>query len=162
MKWRFGLRYANVFFDSVADEPFVAAAAGSGIFERRNSNTWSGVGPHVGLELGQHLGPCGLSLVGKSDFFLGLGRIHQGFAELGTAPGLGGELHVNRSQAVPALNLQAGFGWSRPDLTRWSVFVGYQYEYWWNVGRNSDTGPPDQSNGSLWDQGLVLRIECQF
>jgi hypothetical protein len=164
MQWRFGIRYAYVFFDSQAVEPFAAAAAagGSGIFEQRNCDRWDGVGPHVGLQLGRHFGNSGLSFIGKTDFFLGLGRVRQGFYDVGTTPATTAQLNVNRSQAVPALNLQAGFGWSRPDITRLTLFVGYQYEYWWNIGRDSDTTPPDQSNGSMWDQGLVVRIGCNF
>ncbi len=162
MRWRVGIRFASVFFDSQAVEPVAAAAAGSGIVEQRDSDTWNGVGPHAGLELGRHFGNSGLSFIGKTDFFIGLGRIRQGFFDVGTTPATTAQLNVNRSQAVPSLNLQSGFGWSRPDLTRFSLFVGYQYEYWWNVGRDSDATAPVLSNGNMWDQGLVIRIGCNF
>ena len=48
MKWRIGLRTADIFFNSQADEPLAAAAAGSGIFERSISNNFWGIGPHAG------------------------------------------------------------------------------------------------------------------
>jgi hypothetical protein len=164
MQWRFGLRFASVFFDSQAVEPFAAAAApgGSHVFERRNADSWSGVGPHVALDLGWRFGDSGWSLVGKTDFFLGLGRIHQTFVEVPTNPGAGGELRDDRSQAVPVLNVQAGLRWKPPVWPKSFIFAGYQYEYWWNVGRNSITVPPDLSNGSFWDQGFVLRAEINF
>lgn len=164
MQWRIGLRYANAFFDSQAAEPFAAAAApgASGIVAERNSTSWGGIGPHVGLMLGRHFGCTGWSLVGKGDFFLGLGRIHQDFGDVGTTPAATADFKVSGSQAVPELNLQAGIGWCRPDLTRWSFFAGYEYDYWWNVGRESNSTGPDFSNGSLFDQGFVMRIECHF
>ena len=59
MKWRIGLRYADVFFDSRADEPLAAAAAGSGIFERSISNNFWGIGPHATLELNTAAKPVG-------------------------------------------------------------------------------------------------------
>ncbi len=51
MKWRIGLRTADVFFDSQADELFAAAAAPgkSGIFARSISDNFWGIGPHATL-----------------------------------------------------------------------------------------------------------------
>ena len=60
MKWRIGLRFAGLSFDSQAVEPLAAAAAGSGIFRRRNENDYFGVGPHAGLELMSRRNPCGI------------------------------------------------------------------------------------------------------
>lgn len=158
MKWSVGLEYANVFFDSRADEPLAAAAAGSGIFERRNSDRFVGFGPDVGLQLARHWGDSGLSLVGQIHGAMLLGRIHQGFFEAATTPGAGGETRVSSSQTVPTLNVQAGLSW-HPDWHCLSLFLGYQYEYWWNVGRLSLT--PD-SRGELSDQGVVLRLQYNF
>ena len=164
MKWRFGGRVSYVFFDSRADEPFAAAAAasGTGIFERRNSNRYVGFGPHVGLQLARRFGDSGLALVGGIDFSINLGRIRQGFVEVGTTAGGGGETHVSSSQAVPVLNTQIGLSWKPPAWQNLSFFLGYQYEYWWSIGRLSLTTSPETSRGELSDQGIVLRADINF
>src|SRR5262249_17360696 len=92
MNWRFGIRYADVFFDAQAVEPFGLAAAGSRIFERGMSNSFVGVGPHVGLELARHLEGTGLSFVGGVDFATLLGRIRQGNFETSTIVAPNGQL----------------------------------------------------------------------
>ena len=86
MKWRIGLRYADVFFDSRADEPLAAAAAGSGIFERSISNNFWGIGPHAALELNRRRNPWGLGWVGRLDSALLFGEVQQRFAEVSTTP----------------------------------------------------------------------------
>src|SRR5262249_15181916 len=55
MRWRFGLRYASVYFDSQANGPFAAAAAGSGVFATHITNHFQGIGPHVGVQLERKL-----------------------------------------------------------------------------------------------------------
>lgn len=164
MKWRFGLRVASVFFDSRSEQPLNVALVGSGIVSQQDSNRYIGVGPHVGVEVGRRWDDCGLALVGRIDGWLGLGRLHQAFAEQSTMIGAGGlplagRTVDDRSQAVPELNVQVGLRWNPLEWNHASFFVGYRYEYWWNVGRNSNT--PD-SRGELSDQGLTLRAEFHF
>ena len=158
MKWRTGLRLASVFFDSRVDETPGEAAGGSGILESRTSNTYTGVGPHAGVELGHRLGFSGLSLVGGGDAATLLGRIRQGFFEDTTTLG-DGQTRVSGSQAVPIVNACLGFEWQPPAWHDAHFFAGYQYEYWWNVGRLSSTS---NSRGELSDQGIVLRAEFNF
>jgi hypothetical protein len=164
MTWWFGLRWADVYFDSRADEPFAAAAAGSGIFETRTTNSYVGFGPHAGLGLERHMGERGLTLVGRVDGWISLGRIRQGFFETSTTPGPNGlpvatETRVSSSQAVPSINVQLGLGWQPPGWCHTYVFAGYVYEYWWNVGRESSI--PD-SRGEVSDQGILFRAEFNF
>ena len=163
MTWRIGLRYADAYFDSRADEDFAAAAAGSGVFERRVSNSFEGFGTHAGVEVAQRVGCTGLSVFAKIDGWIDLGRIRQEFVELPTAPGPGvpatEETSVSGQQAVPVLNTQVGVRWLPANLPNLQFFLGYEYEYWWNVGRFSDT--PD-SRGELSDQGVTLRVEYTF
>ena len=56
------------------------------------------------------------------------------------------------------VNLFAGLRWCPPDYRYLHVFVGYQYEYWWNVGRLSTTS----SRGELSDQGVQMQAEFNF
>ncbi len=164
MTWRFGHRYADVYFDSRADEAFAAAAAGSGVFERRVSDSFWGFGPHSGVDVDRCVKGTGLSFFASGDFWIDLGRIRQSFNEVTTTLGPGGlptteATTGSSSQAVPVLNLQAGLRWRPPDYPNWEFFLGYEYEYWWNVGRFSAT--PD-SRGELSDQGVVLRAAFNF
>ena len=163
MKWRLGLRVAFVYFDSTADEPFDVAAAGSGVFEQRVSNSYWGIGPHAGVELARRLDGTGLALVGRVDFTDLLGRMRQGFFEKSTTLDtngmpLTGETRVSGSQDVPILNLRLGVSWTPPAYRAVEFFVGYQYEHWWNVGKISTAG----TAAELSDQGVVVRAEITF
>jgi hypothetical protein len=157
MQWRFGGRLTELFFDSRADEGIAQAAAGSGIFESRVSNSYVGFGPHWGVELVRRLDESGFSLVGRADGALHLGRLRQRFSEASTTS-LVGETRTSSSQAVPMLNTQAGIGWNPPAYPHLQFFLGYEYEYWWNVGRDSRT----TSRGEMFDQGIFLRAQFNF
>jgi len=178
MKWRFGLRLESVYFDSNLAEPFNQAAAGVGVlgaqfpgqtnvFAAQTSNRFVGFGPHLGLELARRFDENGLSLQGRIDGWISLGRLRQGFGEQSTIAGpdgtpLSGTTVTNTSQAVPELEAEAGLRWEPPGWHHTYLFAGYQYQYWWNVGRNSDTFPPAASRGEVNDQGVVLRAEFNF
>jgi hypothetical protein len=161
MQWRFGLRLANLYYDANSEEPLAEALAGSGIVTERNTDRFVGFGTHWALELERHLPQPGLSLVGKIDGWISLGRIRQGFfEEIATPAGglLAGQNHVSSSQAVPALDTQVGLSYRPPAYPNLDVFVGYQYEYWWNVGRFSLSN----SRGELRDQGITLRASFNY
>ena len=149
MKWRIGLRYADVFFDSQADEPLAAAAAGSGIFERSISNNFWGIGPHAALELNTRRNPWGLGWVGRLDTALLFGEVRATIcrgiddARSRRLP-LSGETHLVNAQQVPMLSGFLGLDWRPPCRPNLDILLGYTAEYWWNVGRLSD---PDIYNG---------------
>ena len=158
MRWRFGIRVADAYFDSQATEPFDAAAAGSGIFYQSVSNSFVGVGPHAGVELSRRFKSSGLAVLAQLDGATLLGQLRQHFTEISTtldANGvpMGGETRESNPQDVPILSVLAGVNWQPPAYPRVQVFVGYAYEYWWNLGRLSTT----TSRGELSDQGLLLR-----
>jgi hypothetical protein len=164
MQFRFGLRWASIYYDAASLEPFDAAASGSGVFSARATNRYVGFGPHVGVELARQLDWRGFSVVGRIDGWISLGRIRQGFFEESTMLGAGGlptgaVNQVSSSQAVPSLNLQVGISYQPPACTNWEFFLGYQYEYWWNVGRLSSTL---NSRGELSDQGITFRAAFNF
>jgi hypothetical protein len=164
MQWRFGLRWASIYYDANSTEPFGEAAAGSGIFSARSTDRFVGFGPHVGVELARLLQWQGFSVGGRIDGWISLGRIRQGFFEESTMLGasglpLGGVSQVSSSQAVPALNTQAGVSYQPPGYPDLEFFIGYQYEYWWNVGRLSIT---PNSRGELSDQGVLFRAAFNY
>jgi hypothetical protein len=161
MKWRIGLRTANVFFDSRADEP-VAAAAG-GVFERSISNNFLGVGPHATLELGKRRNAWGLGWVGRLDGALLFGEVHQKFAQVSTTAGAGDLLDLEDHVQVPILSGFLGLDWRPPCHPNLAILLGYTGEYWWNVGRLSD---PDLYNGHTAGEvglnGVLLRVEYNY
>jgi hypothetical protein len=164
MQFRIGQRWASIYYDAESLEPFGEAAAGSGIFSVRNTDRYVGTGPHAGVELVRRLEHYGLSLFGRFDGWISLGRIRQGFFESSTTLGpngvpLGGVNQVSSSQAVPAVNFQAGISYRPPAYPKIELFLGYQFEYWWNVGRLSLT---TNSRGELSDQGVAMRIGFNY
>jgi hypothetical protein len=168
MHWRVGLRYAYVYFDARADQPFdLAAAAGSGVFQARTTNSYVGIGPHSGLDLWRRFGTDGLAFGVQSEFSLLVGRIRQQFIEATTTRGpdgqpLVGALSVGSSQAVPVLAVQAGFRWQPPRYPNAHLYLGYRYEYWWEVGLLNNLNNIQGTFGEVADQGFVLRAEVNF
>jgi hypothetical protein len=158
MKWRLGLRGADVYFDSTADEPLAAASGGSGIFERRVTNNFWGIGPHGSLELERRLNDSGLTLIGRLDSAILLGRVDQGFFEESTTHGLSGQTLRSNGGAVPQINASLGLAWRPQHCQALRLFAGYEYEYWWNVGRFADQGP----EGEVYDQGVLLRADFNY
>ena len=162
MKWHFGVRYMSLFFDSQELEPFTEAVAGSGIFASGESNSYWGIGPDWGLDLSRRLGNTGFSIAMRGDGAILLGRIRQGFFADSTAVGPAGLLrgadHVSSSQAVPMFDARLGVSWKPDPCSRMTVFAGYEYEHWWNVGRESSIG----SFGHIFEEAIVLRAEFNF
>ena len=157
MKWHAGLRYLYLYFDSRADEPFPAAAAGSGIFEQRFSNSYWGVGPDAGLELARHMEGSGLSFVGRLDAGGVLGRIRQGFFDR-TVGLVDTEARFSGSQEVPMLSVETGVSWKPAQLPQAELFVGYDVEYWWHVGSLNSLGTA--ANMSM--QGVLVRLAINY
>lgn len=163
MKWHFGVRYMSLYFDSQEGEPFAEAAAGSGIFASGVSNSYWGIGPNWGFDLARRLGDTGFSIVMRADGAILLGRIRQGFFADSTAlmPAgglLSGEARFSSSQAVPMFDARLGIGWKSDPCSRMALFAGYEYEHWWNVGRESSIG----SYGHVFEQAIVLQAEFNF
>lgn len=165
MKWRIGLRSADVFFDSRADEPLAVATApgASGIFERRISDNFWGIGPHAAVELRKRRNPWGLGWVGRLDSGLLFGRVTQRFAEESTTSGAGGTFDLSNPQQVPMLSGFLGLDWRLPCHPNLDILLGYSAEYWWNVGRLSD---PDfyngRSAGEVGLHGALFRLEYNY
>jgi hypothetical protein len=162
MRWRFGLRYASLYYDSQAAESVAEAAAGSGILAARNTTHFQGFGPRVGVQLERYLGCSGWALVGRIDGASVVGRTSQIVAEQ-TAPGptgppLAGAVRFTNVQTIPILNFQVGLGWEPAAYPYTHFFLGYQYEYWWDAGRLSVSF----SRGEMVNQGLLFRAEFNF
>jgi hypothetical protein len=160
MKWRIGVRLANLFFDSRRTIQFTDLETDFAFqVGERVSNYFFAAGPHVGLDLWRRFGGSGLAAFGRVEGALVVGRINQGFEEtfaFSDFLAVGGATSVHQTQAIPTLNVQAGLGWL-PSRWPWLRFTaGYQYEHWWYVGQAGD------SSAELWDQGVFLRAEYKY
>jgi len=162
MKWRIGLRFAGLSFDSQAVEPLAAAAAGSGIFQRSIENDYFGFGPHAALELMSRRNPSGLGWVGKLDSGLLFGRVNQEFVRVSTT-GVNTEVDFTNQEQVPMLSGFLGLDWRPPSHPNLDILLGSTAEYWWNVGRMSD---PDiylgTSAGEVGAYGAMLRLDYNY
>jgi hypothetical protein len=163
MKVHVGLRYLSIYFDSQADESIAAASAGSGIFSSRTSNSFVGIGPHIGVDVMRRLNYGGLSIIGMVDFTTAFGRIRQGYFATAApaAPGespVTAETFASSSMAVPVLNTRLGLGWQPPSTPGLRLFAGYQFEYFWDAGRLM----PINTYADFFDSGAVLRAEFNF
>jgi hypothetical protein len=161
MRWFFGGRYVSLYYDAQALESLSEAQAGSGIFSTRTTDSYVGFGPHFGIELARKLEGTGLALFARTDMAIFLGRIRQGYFEQSVdASGLqlSGETRDSSSQAAAMINQQLGVSWQPPGWRDTHLYAGYEYEYWWNVGRLSK----GLARGELSDQGVVLRVEFNF
>jgi hypothetical protein len=163
MKWTAGLRLLYAFFDSRADESQALAAAGSTVFEQSESNWYWGLGPHFGLELDRQITDTGLAFVLRGDFTFYLGRLHQRFAEASTAVAangvpLRGETIEHVGMGVPNFATFVGLRWEPPQWHGAEFYFGYQYEHWWDLGKNDNT----LSTGELNVQGLFVKAAYNY
>jgi hypothetical protein len=162
MKWRIGLRGADVYFDSKVDESLADAEAGSGVFERRTTNNFWGIGPHGSLELERRLTDWGLMVLGRVDGSILLGRVNQGFFETSTtkvgANFLTGQTLETEAMAVPQLEGNLGLGWRPASCPNVRMFAGYENEHWWDVGKIYNSG----SNAQIYTNGLLLRVDINY
>jgi hypothetical protein len=162
-EWRFGVEFADVFFDSLE-------GVGKGSFEQV-SNNFRGAGPHTRLDLEHPLGAVpGLALFGRLEGAVDFGRISQKFREGSTGSKSGNTTvtdfaEQNSMQTVPTLLVQAGLQYCPPRLPRTRWTLGYVYEHWWYVGQLGEDG----ANGNITDtkgdvdtMGVFLRGQVNY
>jgi hypothetical protein len=148
MKWRIGLRTADLLFTSAV----------GGTSYNISDNYW-GIGPHAALELQTQANPWGLSLVSKLDGGLLFGQSHQQFATVAPT----GTADFKNWEQSPTLSGFLGLDWRPAGHPNLDLLLGYTAEYWWNIGRMSD---PDIYNsasaGEVGIQGAALRLEFNY
>jgi hypothetical protein len=151
MRWKVGVRLANVFFDSRATGWYL---------EQRTANHFIGAGPHVGLELNRTFDVPGLGVYGRVDGSAPIGQVHQSFEEtvvFNDGTEIGGATDQSGTKAVPTLGIQFGMAWVPYRFGTWSRFTfGYEFERWWYLGEVGD------SRAELTTQGIFFRGEFGF
>jgi hypothetical protein len=162
MRVRVGVRYVYVYFDSQAHEPFAEAAVGSEINSQRTTNSFVGIGATSALQVSRRLDFWGLRATGLIDFAEPLGRVRQGYFYSATTSANGqpqsANTFVSSSMAAPILTTQLGLDWQPPNYANFRMFAGWQFEYWWNVGRLL----PFSELGYFFINGIVLRGEWKY
>lgn len=143
MKWRMGVRLANLFMDSAEASP---------LLQQYQSNYFIGAGPHVALDLWIPA-ESNFGFYLKVDGAAAFGSIDQNFDE--TFPGVASGSTFQRGiMATTMLNVQAGLSWAPRD--NWRLSAGYVYEIWW------DATYVNSSRGDLWNQGVFFRSEWRY
>jgi hypothetical protein len=159
---RLGLRYLNDYWNSQADEPFAAAAAGTTIYHQRTTNSNWALGPNAAVDLRRRLDFWGLAILGFVNVSEGWGRTRQTYSALSTtsASGFpqGGGASQGTSDAVPVLTARLGLNWQPPSYPNLHFFAGGQLDYWWNTGRMGNI----TTLGYFFDSGVLLRGEWNF
>jgi len=168
MKWRVGVRTAYTWFDTSVSEPFSVAAAGNGVYAARTLNYTVGAGPHFGIQIDHKWNETGLSFVSRLDIADTFSRVRQRFSVATTTLTPAGKPSKGEAlehfwQIVPILNFQVGVGWQPPRYPNVHLFMGYLYEFWWQVGTNSnEEGTPQGKFGFFDNQGVVLQAGVDF
>jgi hypothetical protein len=162
MRWKVGVRLANVYFDAQSDQ-----AAGpdnpDGSVGKRTTSNFLGAGPVVGLELTRQLNLLGLGLYSQIEGAYLWGHLHQEFQErLVAGPPDNtvtfGANNGSTTQGVGMVMTQLGVCWTPPRYNFTRFFLGYEFEFWSQVGRDDNTG----SRGDLYEHGIFLRGELNF
>jgi hypothetical protein len=162
-RWSFGLRFAQSDFSNrlsfASPNPLLPADA---VLEQSTFNNFAGLGPHAVVLVERKLDRVlpGLAFGGSLDSGDTFGGIVQHFSEtINGTPGTGPQVGVtnNKNQVgVLSLRAQVGFSYTVPRWNHSYLFVGYQYESWFQLGRLNS------SRGQLNLSGLVLRLEYNF
>jgi hypothetical protein len=151
LRWTIGARIATVFYDTSIDNTAVFESASSYFY---------GAGPHAGFELERKLPVFpSFGFFVKGDAAVLIGSIKQQFTETVTdASGntFGGSTWQRKTQSVETVNVQAGISYTPPNFECLKFMLGYEFEYWFSVGRSN------QSQGDLQTQGVFLRGQFDF
>ncbi len=168
MKWVAGVRTAFTEAGNVVNQSFSRAALDRGVFIAGDSNYTVGNGPHFRLELDRKFPQSGFSFITKLDIANTFTRESQLFAASTTAlNGAGVPAHgvftQNFWQQVPILNFQVGLGWQPPANPNIQLYMGYLYEFWWQVASNSNlTVYNGGTRGSFDNQGIVFQGQVKW
>jgi hypothetical protein len=161
MRWVCGGRVSVLYYDARLN--FLNAPADPGtVLGLAETNHFYGFGVFGGLDLSHKTPVPGLEVFGRAEVSDNYCRIKQTYTERlvpsadGTFGGFGGTRDDN-GLGVPMANGQVGLSYTVPEWNYTRFLIGYTYETWWQVGRNSGA-----ARGQLDMQGLFLRAELNF
>jgi hypothetical protein len=172
MKWTLGLRMLFLYSEVTGMQPFDQALAqgGSGVVFAQSSNNTFAIGPHTALELHHRLGDSGWAIYCRTDFGAGFACVNADWlTALGTRGPNGrpipGQTYGFGHQFIPMVNGRAGLSWQPGPASGARLFIGYQYEVFWDLNRLAQSNgtpfsPP--SLGQYWSQGVVLQATLNW
>lgn len=169
-RWTAGFRALNLYFDDHLN--FLNPGTGpEAVASQSDTNSLNAYGAHFGFDLHRKL-DCwvpGLAFGGRVDFTDLFGRVRQHYFETFVG-GAGAAAGYGRFETAPlALEVQLGLSYTVPNWNHAFFFVGYDTQYWWQIGRLSNFGGTLPNAGSAVDsratlelQGFVIRAEINF
>jgi hypothetical protein len=165
MKWTIGLRQMWLFYGLQGDQPFSQAAGSNRIAFAQATNNAYGIGPHGALELNHRLGDSGFGLYTRLDGGAVYSNVWDQWNTVSSTTGAGGQPLRGQTnsfghQFMPMLNWRAGVTYKPAQYSGVRVFLGYQYEVFWDLNRLPQANatpfsPP--SLGQYQSQGLILQ-----
>lgn len=172
LEWRAGIRLANSWTDNIVDKPFGQAAGSNKVFIQGDNNFLIGAGPHFGVRV-ERLDPkTGVFFVGKLDIADEFSRVRQMYAFSSTdlnpnGTPVRGAIGYTFWNQTPILNWQVGMGWKPPQYPNIKMYVGYVYEYWFQMASNMTQTDPfvtlsGASRGAMNNQGIVLQVGVNY
>jgi hypothetical protein len=160
MKWRVGVRYANIYFDTASTGP---------VYSQSTSSIFNGAGPHAGLDLQRPLPYPGLALFGRLEGSVLVGPADQKFRTSQVLPGgtvlngFGTSHHVVDADAFTntanpiTLILEGGLSYTPTLASHWlRLSAVYHFEQWWDLGFNQ------MSDANLTIQGVFFKAELKY
>jgi hypothetical protein len=165
MKWTLGLRQMFLFYGLQGGQPFGQASGGSGIAFAQATNNVYGIGPHGALELNHRLGDSGFGLYTRLDAGAVYSNVYDQWNTVSSTLGangqpLRGQTNSFGHQMIPMINWRAGVAWNPAKFSGARVFVGYQYEVFWDLNRlpqSNATSFSPPSLGQYQSQGIILQ-----
>jgi hypothetical protein len=157
---RVGVQILSIYYDTRSEQRGLDGT----LTGQQITNSLVGAGPHAQLEVRRCLFLPGLMLDGSVEAANIWDHMGQSFTETILAPGAaaaGNTLRAHLSQGVGSLGARLGFSWTPPANNSIRLFLGYQFNQWWQVGRNgsiTSTG----INADLTEHGILFRGEFTF
>jgi hypothetical protein len=160
-RWKVGVAAVSLFFDNDAIQQATDPLLGPGVQQLHAANTISGGGPHVAMEASQRFPGTGLALDIRLEGYSFWEHLQQQFDQKFTVPGTPTVENIGATRTTQGTGVaigEAGLRWTPPGLSNVNVFLGYHFEYWSQVGRNSVNG----SRADFYGQGVILEGGLTF
>jgi hypothetical protein len=165
MRWGVGFRTLFLYFDSRGNFTAPGSDPGS-VLAQFESNFVQQYGAWAYLDLEREFGPPGLACflrVEGADFFA---RNHQNYTEVvAGGPGQGPQtttVSFAGSVGPSSLREVLGISYTVPQWNYSRFMLGYQYEQFFQIGRQSPASGIIDTRGSLDAHGFFLRAEFNF
>jgi hypothetical protein len=166
MRWGVGVRTMFLYFDSRLQ--FIDPGTDPGtILAQSESNYIQCYGAWAYLDLERRIGDSGFAVFGRLEGTDTYARTYQNYTETvaGAGPGGGPETFLNRYTGGVMVSIARevlGVSYVVPEWNYSRFMLGYQYETYFQIGRQSPFNGFIDTRGQLDAHGLFLRAEINF